>query len=383
MRILHLGATFFVAALRRLGHEVFSAALSGGDCDISHPINVMQLYAELRAQGFTPDVAIYCDNGNLPLFLEMESLPCLSFFYSVDTYCNDWHMPYMHLFDHCFVAQKEYAALAASDTGGKAEWLPLFAFASMLDGLQREAQERQEAAPKTRPQEKAANAGVQRRDAARHGERTDGMQAAAEAWLTVRDLPAVFVGTQQPRNNPQRLPFLENFQRLHPLHSLQGDFVPIFQRARIVLNQSAAEEVNFRCFEAMACGAALLTEDSPHGLKALFTAGETILPVYERGNAVQAAAIAKTALHHPQELAALALRGQQLVRERHLDTHRAAVLLAQAAALAGSGLQQERLRDKAGRQAFAHTAYGMIALDMRDPALTQHRDFFLRLAAEG
>jgi hypothetical protein len=45
-----------------------------------------------------------------------------------------------------------------------------------------------------------------------------------------------------------------------------------------VLNQTAFSEINVRCFEAMACGAALLTERGCRGMQDLFVEGETILP---------------------------------------------------------------------------------------------------------
>ncbi|WP_368076627.1 glycosyltransferase [uncultured Desulfovibrio sp.] len=47
----------------------------------------------------------------------------------------------------------------------------------------------------------------------------------------------------------------------------------------MTLNQKAFSEVNFRCFEAMACGAALLMEQCGNGLDELFTPDEDISPI--------------------------------------------------------------------------------------------------------
>ena len=60
---------------------------------------------------------------------------------------------------------------------------------------------------------------------------------------------------------------------------LSGNFYPILHRSRMALNQNAFSEVNFRCFEAMACGAALLMEQCGNGLDELFTPDEDISPI--------------------------------------------------------------------------------------------------------
>ena len=70
--------------------------------------------------------------------------------------------------------------------------------------------------------------------------------------------------------NTDRKAFLDAFRRECPLFVKSGDYVPVFNRSRLVLNQSAAGEVNFRVFQAMACGAALVTEDTGNGLCELF-----------------------------------------------------------------------------------------------------------------
>ena len=106
--ILNLGGTYLVAALRARGHRVFSAGLDRG-CDmfLKHPLPARTLLARLEADGVRPDAALYADNGNLPFVIGMESLPFPSMFYSIDTFCNPWHVPFAAAFDLVFVAQKD------------------------------------------------------------------------------------------------------------------------------------------------------------------------------------------------------------------------------------------------------------------------------------
>ncbi|MDE7065264.1 MAG: glycosyltransferase [Desulfovibrionaceae bacterium] len=333
MRILNLDGPFLIDGLQAHGHDVLSAGISAR-CDmvIRHPRRAMAVYKHACATGFRPDMVLYCDSGNLPYFPGVEELPCPTAFYSIDTYCNTWHFGYAHAFDAVFVAQKEHTPLFTAE-GHRALWLPLFA--------------------------KAAQ------DICRNEE---------------RDIPVAFVGTLSPKNIPDRKPFLESFRKAHPLFVATGAYVDIFNRAHIVLNQTAASEVNFRCFEAMACGAALLMEHSLHGLEDLFIPGEHILPLYERGNVREAVAIATAALADPDGLAALARRGQELVARRHTDRHRAKTLLNVMEPLLREKAHRRRLADLPRRRLLLAAAYGMLAEGLTAPHLRQHAAYFLNLA---
>ncbi|MCL2123793.1 MAG: glycosyltransferase family 1 protein, partial [Desulfovibrionaceae bacterium] len=199
MRVLILGAPFLNAAFASLGCEVLNVG-DKPDCGIHcpHPMSVLKILERTHSQGFRPDLAVYCDSGNMPQFFDLEKLPCPSAFYSIDSYCNPWHIPFGHAFDTVFVAQKDYVELF-SRSGIHASWLPLF-FRS--------------ARPHYREQDK--------------------------------DIPVVFVGNIDVRNNPDRRPFMDSFRKAHPLFVACGDYVPLFNRSRIVLNQTAAGELNFR-----------------------------------------------------------------------------------------------------------------------------------------
>jgi len=335
MRILILGGPFLNAGFQALGCDTLNVG-DKPDCDVycTHPTSALKIWERVREGGYTPDFALYCDSGNMPQFFDLEKLPCPSVFYSIDSYCNPWHIPFGHAFDMVFVAQKDYMALFIQ-SGIPAAWLPLF-FCSARPHYQKQA----------------------------------------------RDIPAVFVGTVGARNNPDRKPFLESFREKHPLFATRGDYVPFFNRSHIALNQTAAGELNFRCFEAMACGAALLMEECANGLEELFTPGEHILPTYTRGDARQAAATAKAALADPGALARIAKQGRELVERKHSDVHRAADILHIMKKLLHEAPHLRRLlpENLSYRSKLLASAYVFLWAELVQPRHAPHKDFFLRLA---
>ncbi|MGE9985465.1 glycosyltransferase family protein [Desulfovibrio sp. SGI.169] len=333
LRILSVGGQYLTQSLRQLGHAVISVC-SEHDADIalSHPKTVRKLLEEAAGLGFTPDVLFYADDGNLPSLIDPESASCPSIYYSIDTYCNPWHLAYARGFDLVLAAQKDFLSLF-SDEGMPAQWFPLFC--RVVD---------------------------------------------AAASFEMRDIPVAFVGTLGHKNNPERATFLQNFRALQPLVMRSGDFFPVFRRSRIVLNQTAFSEVNFRCFEAMGCGSALLMERCANGLDALFTPGENILPLYTRNNAAEAARIASAYLARPRQLAEIAENGRSLVAQRHSSLVRSQRLAEYCRQLIAASAQKARLAQADLRRNFVRTAFGMIASELCGPQWERHRRFFHNLA---
>lgn len=334
MRILIFGGPFLNAGFRKLGHTVFNAG-DKPECDLHcrHPLSALKIYRSLLEQGVAPDMALYCDSGNLPQFFDVEKLPCPIAFYSIDSWCNPWHMPFGQAFDQVFVAQKGHVPLFGK-TGGEPAWLPLFFQADKVRPPARE-----------------------------------------------KDVPVVFVGTLHGLNNPDRRPFLEAFRAQHPLIITQGDYAPLFARSRIALNQTAASEINFRCFEAPACGTALLTEECSGGLLDLFTPGEDILPPYPRGDAQAAARAADAALNDPPALERIARQGRELVMRRHSDMHRAGTIVETMLPLMQGEAHRQRLAPgNTARKRLFSQAYFFLALELDKPELAGHKDLYLRLA---
>lgn len=332
LSILHIGGGYLPPALKALGHNVLHVSpMPHADLTIPHPMLASRLLERVAATGFAPDALIYEDNGNLPQFIGLENLPWPSVFYSIDTFCNPWHIPFGNAFDHTFVAQRAYAGVFLEQGRIRAEWLPLFW--------------------------------------------TRDLPQTLEAPWTARDIPVAFVGTLDPVNIPSRKPFLETFRRLQALFCMTGDYLPIFARSRIALNQTAAAELNFRCFEAPICGPALLMEDCPE-LEELFRPGEDILPPYRRGDAAHAATIAQAWLERPRDLERVARNGQERVRARHSAQARAARLAEALLELGHAKAPEHRLTELSQRQRLLSSAYAILALELDNPRLAAHKTLY-------
>jgi glycosyltransferase involved in cell wall biosynthesis len=329
--ILHNGA--LIASLRRLGHEVLHIGTTPG-CDVvlDQPLSHRRFLDLLATRGWRPDLVLWCDACQPPWMFGLESLPAVVIGYSVDQYMNPWHVPYSAAFDTVFVAQKDYLPLFDQPHFARpSRWLPLYC--------------------------------DQDRDTDPGGP---------------RDIPVAFVGTLESHANPGRKPFLEAFRAQAPLFVTSGRYGPIFGRSRLVLNQSAAGELNFRVFEAMACGAALLTEDAGNGLRDLFRPGRDLF-VYRRGDATDAAAQARLALADP-DLPTIAGRGREIVLAGHTALHRARDIALTARRLAGSGAPGRRLARLAAVRREVAKAYAFLATDTALPLADDQRQFYLQMA---
>ncbi len=338
MRILCIDGHFFLRAFRELGHEVLGIGPSClMDVPVDRVLSLKDLHDILNARGFAPDAVLWADTCKPPLVAGLETLPWPTLAYSIDQYLNPWHQSYSAGFDAVFVAQKDYLPMFEAEHPRPAVWLPLFCDPFVLRGV------------------------------------PPGLEPGG------RDIPVAFVGTPDPGANPARKPFLDAFERLAPLTRVCGDYAPVFTRSRLALNQSAAGELNFRVFEAMCCGVAVLTEDIGNGLGELFTPGEDLL-VYPRGDAPAAAGIALAALAG-DKLEEIARSGREKALRRHTVEARAKTILAWAARLAAQGAPARRLRDIAAVRARMANAYAILALDEQLPLTPEHRRFYLELAA--
>jgi hypothetical protein len=331
MRILNLDGHYFVKPFKEMGHEVLWLGTDPG-CDVrlKTVISLAELMRLLGERAFTPDLVVWNDMCRPPSVIGIESLPAVTVGFSIDQYCNPWHMAYAAAFDLMLVAQKDYLPLFEQEQlGNRLEWFPLFCnpFRDTDQGLE-------------------------------------------------RDVPVSFVGTVEGSINKGRKRFLDDFRKRHPLFVTQGDFVPIFNRSRIVLNQSAAGELNFRVFEAMACGAALLTEDVGNGLGDLFADGENVL-LYPRGDAAGAAERARRALADGSA-EAVAANGRREVAARHSSTVRAAHIVRRAEEMLARGTSWRKQQQSLVRRRMAN-AYNVLATDDQLPLSRELRTFYRRI----
>jgi hypothetical protein len=180
-----------------------------------------------------------------------------------------------HIFDHIYSAQRDFMPELQS-RGITAEWMPLWA-SRIVD-------------------------------------------ASSE-----KKYGATFVGNLNAKLNPERVAFFEALQQVVPIHIAHGEYWKIFPHAEVTVNQTVKGDLNFRVFEAMMCGSALLTERSENGLLDLFTDGEH-LRTYQKNDVLGAAEIIREMCQNVTETRRLADRGRQRILEAHLPIHRATVM---------------------------------------------------------
>ncbi len=333
MKILNVEGRYFVNDFRQMGHEVLTIGQGPGyDVQLEEMLSTKGLWSLMESRDFKPDLALWCDECRPPLVLGLETLPCVTAGFSIDQYCNPWHVPMSASYDLLLAAQKDYLPMFQDpNLPRRAEWFPLFC-------------------------DEAAD-------------RDPGLE---------RDIPVCFVGTPDPPINPMRKPFLDAFRRAAPLVLMRGDYHPLFARSRIVLNQCAVGELNFRIFQAMGCGAALLTEDCENGLRELFTPGEDMF-VYARGDAAGAAATALRALGD-HALAEIARCGRDKVRSRHSSLARAKRIISLAENALRQGVPRWRRENENTVRDEVSRAFGMLVTD-KDVRLPETlRAQFTRLA---
>ncbi len=333
MRIITLDGLDFVSAFKKLGHDVLSIGTSK-NCSVclQEPLSLKRLRAILASKQFEPDLILWSDQCKPPQVIGIETLNTVVMGYSIDQYCNPWHQPYSIAFDMILVAQRDYVEIFANEYPARpARWFPLFCA-------------------------------------------MDRDKDTGES----RDIPVGFVGTVTGSINTRRAPFLAQFKKRCPLVVKQGDYVPIFNRCRIVLNQSAASELNFRVFQAMACGAVLLTEEAENGLTELFAPGTHLL-TYPRDDAAAAAQIARQALDNPH-LEAIAHAGRDRVHQRHSDMARAREIISHAKRLKQKGAPAARLAKLSLIKERIATAFRVLAIDDSLPLPQDLRSFYVNLA---
>lgn len=328
VRILNLDGHFFVKSFRKLGHDVLWLG-STPNCDIrlDKTLSLAELLSLLKSRDFRPDLVVWADLCKPPSVIGIEQLPAVTVGYSIDQYCNPWHTLYGAAFDLMLIAQKDYLqGFKDERIGHRLEWQPLFCDS--------------------------------------HKDINEGKD---------RDIPVSFVGTVTGSINKERKAFLDNFKQSHPIFVTQGNYVPIYNRSQIVVNQSAVGELNFRIFEAMACGAVMLTEDTSNGLHDLFAEDELL--VYPRGNPAAAAQIARQALKDPDKLAEMAINGRRKVVNNHSSLIRARHILKKTEEIMASGLTWRKQKPKAALKRVG-CAYSMLAVDTENNLPHDLREFY-------
>ncbi len=256
-------------------------------------------YDEIVAHcGFTPDAVVFEDNSCPPPFPGLERYPCLTAFYCVDSHIHAWHPLYAQAFDLCAVSLKDHMPRFEKPRlgPGRLFWSPPFA------------------------------------------------RAGDKPLDLAKDLGAVFVGKDDPGTTPVRSALLAELRALVPeFRTFSGAYQSVYSRAELVFNVAERGDLNFRVFEALGCGACLLTPAVGHGLDELFTDGEDLF-TYPMGMDAQGIAERMRALlDDPKARAGAAASGLARVNAGHRPAHRAAAFAAWLRGQPAQKLVRERL----------------------------------------
>jgi hypothetical protein len=295
-----------------MGHEVKWASTDPGADVVLEPflVEAKNVLAALPVN-WRPDLIVMGDQSMFPEILGLEALSIPLAWYAIDSHINyAWHRHYSTVWDVVFVAQKEWVPLYMLEPDRQTvSWQPLFCHTAHDRDLN-----------------------------------------------MARTAPLVFVGTLNPVWNPDRVELMRRLQARYPIDVRTGAYVEIFNQAQMVLNQSVACDVNFRTFQAMACGAMLVTERVGNGFEELFQ-DRVHCAVYEKGNVDQIVEIARYYADHPSEREAIATCGQQTVLAHHTSHHRADALLSLIARSDVSAMVSKRLARQAAIQGSLAQVY--------------------------
>jgi hypothetical protein len=274
VKILILNQDWFAEELRLIGHEVLTCGVSEHlDVVIPHALHHIDSIIKLLPNGFHPDRIIWLDNSSPLLLQGLEESDIPIIFYSVDTQHHyELHSYLARCFDYIYIAQADYMENFAEHRN-YLDWLPLWA------------------------------------------------PRRVEASFDKR-FEATFVGNLNARLNPERVSFFNRLQEILPIHIAQGAYWEIFPHAEIVVNQTVKGDLNFRVFEAMMCGALLLTEHSSNGLLDIFSDGQHLV-TYTKNDIHDAAAKIRQLLDNKPRMREIARAGREEVLTRHTAMQRA------------------------------------------------------------
>ena len=233
VRILFVGDRHIAAALAAEGHQVDHVFDLHPELAVPRrPFDLRPVWRALEAPAELLVVTETLGHQTLPY--GMEDLPVRRAYFAIDVHLNFfWQRHYAALFDVVFSAQKDLVPLFET-AGIPARWLPWGAAPAFRDlGL-----------PRT------------------------------------HDLS--FVGCIDRGSRPKRTAIMDALRRRFGLVSFGevpsrrltwDEMARVYASSKIVVNESIAGDLNFRVFEAMACGAMVLTESIGNGLTDLFTPG--------------------------------------------------------------------------------------------------------------
>ena len=320
-KLLWIGSPFFSSSLAQFGWEV-----------VVHNFEAPYVYTwpdMVRLNnGVPPDVVVVADKSRPPFVLGMENFPCLTVFYCVDSHIHAWYPKYAQAFDVCLLSLRDDVPRFAGMRLPPERIINTPAFAKMTD------------------QPPHAEKGVEK----------------------IHDI--IFVGKVDPDTMPGRFTFLYALKEHFPnLEVRRGNYRELYPTARLVLNYAELGDLNFRVFEALGCGACLVTPMVGHGLTEFFTPGEDLF-TYPPGDMPALTSLLEHLLTVPELCASVAASGLAKVNAGHRADHRARAFTESIRALPARHLIEDRLRHaEMIRQSYLRLIYLLWAEESDAPDL--------------
>lgn len=134
---------------------------------------------------------------------------------------------------------------------------------------------------------------------------------------TPRDLDVAFIGQRHgpgESRNALLSRISSRWKVSEDRYYLQKEIPEVYSRSKIVLNLPVARDLNFRFFEALSCGALLLTERERNGQEELFQEGVHYVAY---GNEQELLEKVEFYLEHDAERERIAKAGWEEVRKKH------------------------------------------------------------------
>jgi hypothetical protein len=283
MNILLLNDSYFGKTLDRPDLTILRVGPGPGNDIVINPES-QDLSKVIQKAGFDPDLVFQVDSiDGRVFFYGLESIEAPRVFYAVDSPINEfWQKDWAHNFDFIFVDQRATADRFRDAGIDWVEWLPLAADSEVFYSSTNDHE---------------------------------------------REYDVLFVGTVDPERRPKRSAILYRLRQIADVKVVDGggvrgvkssDVADLYRNAKIVVNEMLFDGINLRTFEAMACGAVVLTEEN-RGEKDLFED----LPILETFNGKTLETSVENLLTDTGRRKSMSRDGTQLVRDVHTIQHRA------------------------------------------------------------